>query len=269
MDQHTVTSYRFAASRDDVALADGERFVAGGTWAFSEPTPDVTGLVDLTRMGWPPFERTPTGLSIAATCTIADVATIPAEPGWRAMPLFAECRDALLASWKIHRVATVGGNVVRAYAAASMVSLLVTLEAEAVIWVPGGGERRADVATLVAGNGVTTLGHGEVVRSFEIPEHALRATTACRKLALAELGRSGAVVTGRLDEDGTVTVVVTAATLTPRRLRYTRRPVAAALRADVQALPDFYTDPLGSQDWRRGVAAELAVRVIADLGEGA
>lgn len=265
MDQHTVTSYRFARSRADLALDESERFVAGGTWVFSEPTPDVMGLVDLSRLGWPPIEATDSGISIAATCTIADlVAWADASP-WRAAPLFGRCASALLASWKIHAIATVGGNVARAYAAASMVSLLVALDAQAVIWTPDGRERLADVADLVLGNGVSALGHGEVLRSFEVPERALRARTGFARIALAELGRSGAVVTGRRDEDGTTVVVVTAATLTPQRLRYTGPPDAATVRGDVLALTDFYTDPLGSADWRRAVAAELAVRVLDEV----
>lgn len=265
MDQHTVTSYRFARSRADLALGESERFVAGGTWVFSEPTPDVTGLVDLSRLDWPAVEETAEGISIAATCSIADLVAWADTSTWPAAPLFGRCADALLASWKIHRVATVGGNVARAYAAASMVSLLVALDATAVVWTPDGRERLADVAELVLGNGVSALGHGEILRSFEIPGRALRARTGFARIALAELGRSGAVVTGRRDEDGSTTVVVTAATLTPRRLHYGGNPHEATLRDDVLGLPDFYTDPLGGADWRRAVAAELAVQVLAEV----
>ncbi len=265
MDQHTVESYRFATTRADLVLAPGERFVAGGTWQFSEPDPETTGLVDLTGMRWPAWEVGADGLSIGATCTIAELAALPPRDTWRAHPLFAESCRALLASWKVWNVATVGGNVARAYAAAAMVSLLATLDAVAVVWTPDGGQRRVDVVDLVAGDGLTTLARGEVLRSFEITSRALRATAALRKIALAELGRSGSVVTARRDEDDRFTLVVTAATLTPQRLRYDDLPTEDALRGDVDALPGFYSDPLGSQDWRRGVSAELAARVRADL----
>ena len=63
MDLNTVTSYRFARSRDDLALAPGEIILGGGTWLFSEPQPAVTGLVDLTTMGWPDLEVTDAGLA--------------------------------------------------------------------------------------------------------------------------------------------------------------------------------------------------------------
>ena len=71
MDLNTVTSYRFATSRADLALGPGEKLLGGGTWLFSEPQPAVTGLVDLSTMGWPDLEISHAGLRIAATCTIA------------------------------------------------------------------------------------------------------------------------------------------------------------------------------------------------------
>ncbi len=63
-----------------------------------------------------------------------------------------------------------------------------------------------------------------MLRWIDIPEHALRARTAFRKIALAELGRSGAVLTGRVDEDGSAVFTITAATLTPNVLRYPALP---------------------------------------------
>lgn len=267
MDQHTVRSYRFATTRDELALAPGERIMAGGTWLMSEPVLDVTGFVDISRMPWRSWERTPDGMTVSATCTIADLAALSdlKQDGWTALPLFAQCCHALLAGWKIWNVATVGGNVARSFAAGAITSLFAGLDALAVVWTPDGGERRVLVADLVLDNGVNALAEGEVLRAFEIPERAMCARTAMRKIALAELGRSGSVVTGRRDEDGRVTVVITAATLRPRPLVYPSPPEPALLEADVLALPDYYTDPLGSADWRRGVSAELARRVLAEL----
>lgn len=265
MDLHTVTRFRRARTRADLALAPGERILGGGTWLFSEAQVDTTGLVDLTTMDWPALERTEQGLRIAATCTIARLARMPAEEGWQAHPLFFQCATALLASFKIWNIATVGGNVCRSFAAASMVSLCVALDAEAVVWTPDGGEYRIPVAELVTGNGTNTLAPGEVLRALDVPEHALRAKTGYRKIALAELGRSGAVLTGRRDEDGRVVFGMTAATLTPTVLRYAEIPDAAALRADVLDAPGYYTDPLGSADWRRQVSAVLLEEIRQEL----
>src|SRR6185312_7617113 len=224
-----VTSYRRARHRGDLALAPGETLLAGGTWLFSEPQPDVTGLVDLTTLGWPPLEDLPDGgLRIAATCTIAELVDAPSRSEWPAQPLFRQCATALLASPKVWREATVGGNICRALAAAGMVALAVTLDATAVLWTAD-GDCRVAVSEMVTGNGTTALQRGDVLRAIEIPAPALRARTAYRKIALAELGRSAAVLTGRVDRDGRAVLVITAATLRPTVLRYPTLPDAEAL----------------------------------------
>jgi Aerobic-type carbon monoxide dehydrogenase, middle subunit CoxM/CutM homologs len=265
VDLNTVTAYRAARSRDDLVLADGETILGGGTWLYSEPQVATSGLVDLTTMGWPAWERTAAGLTVAATCTIAELTRIPEAPGWRAQPLFFQAATALLASFKVWNIATVGGNVCRSFAAASMVSLCVALDAEALVWTPDGGEYRVAVADLITGNGTNTLARGDVLRALEFPERALRARAGFRKIALAELGRSGAVVTGRVDEDGQSVFTVTAAVLRPAVLRYDVLPDAEALRSDVAALEGYYTDPLGAADWRRQVSAVLAEQIRQEL----
>ncbi|MDL9937131.1 FAD binding domain-containing protein [Gordonia sp. ABSL1-1] len=269
MDLHTITGYRFARTRADLTLAPGERILAGGTWLFSEPQPAVTGLVDISSMDWPATEDLADGgLRVAATCTIAELADVTAQPFWQAHPLLNQCAHALLASFKIWRTATVGGNICRSFAAASMVSLAVGLDATAHVWTPDGGTRDLPVAELITGNGTNSLDDGEVLRAIDIPGSALRSQTAFRRIALAEYGRSGTVVTGRLAPDGGVVVGVTAATWRPHVLRYPALPDPATLRADVGSLDDYYTDPLGNADWRRATATEFAEEIRAELATG-
>ena len=161
MDLHTVTRYRAATTRADLALSPGEAYLAGGTWLYSEPQPGVTGLVDLTGMGWPAWEELDSGdLRIGATCTIAELAALSTGAGarrWTAAPLFAQCASALLASFKVLGMATVGGNICRSFAAASMVSLAVALDGVAVVWGPDGRDHRVRVGELITGNGTNAL----------------------------------------------------------------------------------------------------------------
>jgi len=105
-----------------------------------------------------------------------------------------------------------------------------------------------------------------VLRAVDLPGAALAGRTAFRQIALATLGRSGAVLTGRLDPSGTVTLVITAATRRPVVLRYARLPTAAALAADVTAVDGYYTDPLGPADWRRQVSGVLLEEIRQELG---
>ncbi|WP_243076063.1 FAD binding domain-containing protein [Microbacterium sp. SS28] len=276
MDIDTVTSYRRALTRADLALAPGETVMAGGTWLMSEPQPDTTGFVDLTTLDWPDLQVTDEGLRIGATCTIARLvawargrATDAAPPAaWTALSIVPDAANALLASFKIWNTATVGGNVCRSFAAGAMVSLCAGLDGVAIVWTPDGGERSIPVADLVTGNGTNSLEPGEVLRAVELPARALEARAALRKIALAEHGRSGAVVTGRVDVGGAAVFGITAATLTPVVLRYAALPESATLAADIQAARGYYTDPLGAADWRRGVAGVLAEQIRAEL-EGA
>jgi CO/xanthine dehydrogenase FAD-binding subunit len=266
MDITTVTSFRSARSRADLALAPGEVVIAGGTWLMSEPQPRTTGFVDLTTLEWPDLELTDEGLRIGATCTIArllDWVEREAPSAWTSLALARPAADALLASFKIWNTATVGGNVCQAFAAGAMIALLSTLDATAVIWTPDGGERRVAVADLVIDDAATSLAPGEVVRALDVPAHALHARVGLQKIALAELGRSGAVVTARIDPDGSAVFVLTAAVRRPRVLRFARVPGAGELRDAIASASDFYTDPLGSADWRRGVSVVLAERLRA------
>ena len=91
-----------------------------------------------------------------------------------------------------------------------------------------------------------------------------------RKIALAELGRSGAVVTGRVDADASAVFTVTAATLTPTVLRFDELPDADDARRRPSARPRATTrDPLGAADWRRGVSVVLAEQIRTELADAA
>ena len=272
MDITTVTSFRSARTRAGLALHPGEVFMAGGTWLMSEPQPDTTGFVDLTTMEWPDLEVTADGLRIGATCTIAHLVSWSTgntdsapPPEWTALAIVPDAAGALLASFKIWNTATVGGNICQSFAAGAMISLVAGLDGVAEIWTPDGGERRLPVADLITGNASNSLAPGEVLRAVTIPADALRSRARLQKIALAELGRSGAVVTGRVDEDDRAVFVVTAATERPTVLRFDQLPTKDDLADAVGAASGYYTDPLGSADWRRGVSIVLAERIRADL----
>lgn len=272
MDVPTIETFRVARTRDDLELAPGETFLAGGTWLMSEPQPETTGLVDLTGMGWPDLEITRNGLRISATCTIARLVAFARGSGavaapreWCAVDTFEPAADALLASFKVWNTATVGGNICRSFAAAAMVALTVALDGIAEVWAPGGGIRHVPVAEMVTGNGTNSLARGEVLRAIDLPASALESRLVLRKIALAEYGRSGAVVTGRTDADGTTVFGITAATQAPVVFRFDGVPDVRILESAVRTAPGYYSDPLGAADWRRSVSIALAERIRREL----
>jgi CO/xanthine dehydrogenase FAD-binding subunit len=272
MDLHNITAYDIARDRADLTFEKDAAPLGGGTWLFSEPQPHLHRLVDLSGLDWPAVTRHPDALEIAATCTVERLVALSDEPEWCAAPLFRQCAEALLASWKIWKRATVGGNICLSFPAGAMISLATALDADAVIWTIDGGERRIPVADFVLGVASNALTPGEILQSIRIPLHALNSRTAFRKIALSPLGRSGAVVIGRRDDDGSVTLSITASTVRPYLLRFTDIPSTQALSDALARLvpaTSYYTDAHGAADWRRAVTAVLAEEIRTELSNTA
>ncbi|MEU7765946.1 FAD binding domain-containing protein [Nocardia sp. NPDC049190] len=277
MDLDTIREVVVARERADLRMLGASTAVlAGGTFLFSEPQDQLERLVDITTMGWPPFEVVADGLEIAATCTLAEFAgAAPGRElgmpvlreGWPGTALFAPSCRALLASHKIWRSATVGGNVCLALPAGAVLGALTALDGVALIWAADGSDRRIPLRDLVLGPGHTVLRPGEVLRSIRVPRSSLLARTSFRKIALAPLGRSGAVVLGRRDPDGRCAVTLTAATVRPIVLDFAAAPDDTEIAGAVGALDPtlWFDDPHGSPEWRRHVAGLLARAVAAEL----
>ena len=266
MDLNTVTSVRRASARTDLAgLGPDTAVLAGGTWMYSDPQVHLRELVDVTGFGWPPLTVTDVGLEIAATCTLAELSRFAGSPEWTAVPLFRLCSTALVGSFKIWNVATVGGNICLALPAGPMTSLCAALDGVALIWTPDGGERRVPVAEFVVGDRRTVLAPGEVLRAVHLPAAALGSRTPYRKTALSPLGRSASLVIGRVDPDGTFVLTVTAATDRPYRFAFRAIPGSGDLAAALATIPAWFDDPHGAPDWRQAVTGLLAEEIREEL----
>jgi CO/xanthine dehydrogenase FAD-binding subunit len=272
VDLNTVQAVVTPRSRAELwPLGPTDAVLAGGTWLFSEPQPQLRRLVDLTGLGWPPITISDNGIELAATCTLAKVAELSAQlpttrPDWLAAPLFHQCCTALLASFKIWSTATIGGNVCLSFPAGAMISLVSALDGEVEVWRPDGDDYRLPVSEFVTGLATNVLAAGDVLRSVHLPARALRATTAYRKLAPSPLGRSGIVVIGRRDPDGSLVLSVTAATVRPYVLTFPAPDVGLVRRAHADIPDDAWTiDPHGDPDWRRAMSLLLAEQICAEL----
>lgn len=255
MDLTTVTE--LVPARDRAALGrwqPGDTWLAGGSWLFSEPQPDVRRLIDLTTLGWPALTVTADALDLAATCTIAELSAAAGNlpPEWTAAGLITQCCEALLGSFKVWNVATVGGNICLALPAAPMISLASALDGTGTVWSPDGSQRRVPIAELVTGVRRTALQPGEVLRSVRLPAAALTGVTAFRQVSLTTLGRSGVLVIGRLaPANGSTLFTVTAATTRPVRLSFPGVPSVEALLAALDAAgPVYHDDVHGHPQWR-------------------
>jgi len=249
---------------------DGDAWLAGGTWLFSEPQPRLRRLLDLSAFGWPALTESPDGLTIAATCTLAELARWrPAHPGYGAAAALArQCCDALLGSFKVHNVATVGGNICLSLPAGPMTSLAAALDGVATIERGATGTRRVAVADFVTGDGRNRLRPGELLTRIDIPAAALTARTAFRQLSLSPVGRSAVLVIARRDAGGGTVVTVTASTPHPVTLRFPAPPGPDAAAAALgRAAPEYLDDLHGSRRWRSAMTRRAVLEVTAEVAE--
>ncbi|MGF0116010.1 FAD binding domain-containing protein [Promicromonospora sp. Marseille-Q5078] len=278
MDMNTVTD--LVPTADPADWREGDAWLAGGTVLFSYGSQTLRRLLDVTSAGWPALTVTDEGLEIAATCTVAELYAFPDAPAsgpvrdaWPALDLVRPCCDAFVASFKIWNTSTVGGNVATSLPAGPMTSLTAALDGVAEVWGPGGARRTEPVAALVTGDRRNTLAPGELLRSIRLPARALRARTTFRRLSLSNLGRSGALLVGRLDgpeDGGELVVTVTASTRRPVQLRFAAgaHPDAAGLASAIDAaIPDdlYHDDIHGLPAWRRDMTYRLAEEIRREL----
>jgi CO/xanthine dehydrogenase FAD-binding subunit len=270
MDLNTVIDIARPRRRDELpAWRQGDAWLAGGTWLYSEPQPAVTRLIDIVDLGWPAFEMTEHGLRLAATCKIAELDGLALPTSWLAAPLFGQCCRAFFASFKIWNMATVGGNLCMALPAGPMISLTAALDGACTIWTRDGRDRRVAVVDFVLAPQRNALSPGELLRSIDLPAATLRRRTAFRQISLSPLGRSAALLIGTLAPDGAAfDLTITASTPRPVRVSFAGVPSRAALRDRIEhdvAASSYYDDVHGAPAWRRHVTLRLAEEIRAEL----
>jgi CO/xanthine dehydrogenase FAD-binding subunit len=269
MDLNTIKEVARPQEREQLPVwTAGDAWLAGGTWLFSEPQSHLTRLIDLADFKWPALTIGETGLGIAATCTVAQLDALACPPEWLAAPLINQCCRAFLASFKIWKTATVGGNLCMSLPAGPMISLTAALGGVCTVWKAGGGERRASVVDFVAGNQRNILAPGDLLRQIEIPLAALKRRTAFRQISLTPVGRSAALLIGSIGSEGTMTLTVTASTVRPVQLAFSKLPGAAELREALlrHIAEDAYHDDVhGKPAWRKHMTLRLAEEIRAEL----
>jgi CO/xanthine dehydrogenase FAD-binding subunit len=270
MNLNTIEEVRGATAVDGVAQwQDGDSWLAGGTWLFSEPQPHLRRLLDLHAFRWPPLEVSDDGLRIAATCTVAELYAFPGRPDWPASFLIDECCRAFLASFKIWNTATVGGNICMSLPAGPMISLTTSLEGVYTLRALDGSERQVPAIEFVTGNHQNVLRPGELLRAIDLPASALRKRGAFRRMSMTHMGRSTALLIGTAaGPDGAFLLTVTAATPRPVQLAFPQLPDARLLRERLhEAIPDdgYFDDVHGSPDYRKHMTLHFAEEIRAEL----
>ncbi|HEX2097758.1 MAG TPA: FAD binding domain-containing protein [Rubrobacteraceae bacterium] len=271
MDLKTITEVRRVNGNGDENFdwREGDSWLAGGTWLFSEPQPHLRRLVDLHGFDWEPLVVSEQGLQISPTCTIAELEALDAPPEWTAAPLIRQCCHAFLASFKVWNTATVGGNICMSLPAGPMISLTVALEGIYTLRLQDGSERRVPAEEFVTGNNQNILQPGDLLRSIELPNTALQKQTSFRRMALTHLGRSTALLVGTLSpQDGTFMLTVSASTVRPIRLSFDEVPDTRSLRERLRkTIPDsmYHNDVHGAPEYRKHLTYHFAEEIRGEL----
>jgi CO/xanthine dehydrogenase FAD-binding subunit len=268
MDLNTITEVARPRTRAELpGWTTGDAWLAGGTWLFSEPNVHLARLIDLTDLRWPALTVTADELQIAATCTVAQLDALPCPPDWIAAPLINQCCRAFLASFKIWKTATIGGNLCMSLPAGPMIALTAALDGVCTVWKSDGSERRMRVADFVTGNMTNALAPGDLLRQIDLPLAALKHRVAFRQIALTPVGRSGALLIGALKDAGFV-LTVTGSTVRPIQIAFATMPSAADMEDAIrQTIPDalLHDDVHGKPDWRRHMTLRLAEEIRGEL----
>jgi CO/xanthine dehydrogenase FAD-binding subunit len=290
VDLNTVSEF---APAPDATWRDGDAWLGGGTYLFSVPQPKLTRLLDLQAFGWTPIEESADGVLIAATCTFAQLAGWqPADPRYAGAAVLArQCCHALLGSFKVHNVATVGGNICLSLPAGPMTSFASALDGAVLLRGPDGRRRTMPVESFVTGDNRNALRPGELLTHVWLPAPALTARFAFRQLSLSPVGRSAVLVIARrataasaaaasataasdtvagnsegYGTAGTTVVTVTASTPRPVRLRFPAPPAPAEAAAMLAAAgPQYLDDVHGSAPWREAMTRRLVTEVLGEL----
>jgi CO/xanthine dehydrogenase FAD-binding subunit len=269
MDLNTITAVAHPTTRDQLPVwTAADAWLAGGTWLFSEPQAHLSRLIDLTALEWPALTVTETELRISATCTVAQLDALACPPEWIAAPLINQCCRAFLASFKIWKTATVGGNICMSLPAGPMISLTSALDGICTIWQANGGERKIPVVDFVTGDQRNVLAPGDLLRQVELPLATLRRRSAFRQISLTPVGRSAALLIGSVTSDDGLALTITASTKRPVRLSFAGIPSGEELHSTIlQRIADdlYHTDVHGTPIWRKHMTLRLAEEIRVEL----
>jgi CO/xanthine dehydrogenase FAD-binding subunit len=269
MDLNTIIEVAHPQAREQLPVwTAGDAWLAGGTWLFSEPQVHLTRLIDLTDLRWPALTAGETGLTIAATCTVAQLDAFACPSEWIASPLIDQCCRAFLASFKIWKTATVGGNLCMSLPAGPMIALTAALDGVCTIWKADGGERRIGVADFVTGDQRNVLSPGDLLRQIDLPLAALMRRSAFRQTSLTPAGRSAALLIGSVGDARSFALTITASTVRPVQLAFNAIPEPNELRdAILHHIPDtlYHNDVHGRPAWRKHMTLRLAEEIRGEL----
>lgn len=243
----------------------GDAYVAGGTWLFSEPQPEIRRLIDLSKLPGQEISRTDEELIIPAGVTYSALHQSAVLLG-DASQLFLQAVRTLSSSFKTWGLATIGGNLCLAYAKSMMAPTLCLLDARYDLLTPGSRGRSVEAREFQTGVCQTIRAPGEYLRQVRIPLGRLEGRFALEKESYTTTSHATAMVLTRMPHRGSeekASVTISAATVRPVSFELPRQSTTGELLAGVEAAVEgveFLETGHGGAAYRREMVAYLAAR---------
>lgn len=213
MDLHNIEDYLRPTDINKVTdWGEGWSWLAGGTWLFSEPQPDIKTLVDIQSLGWdeidlldppnPPYKGGLNNfhqgklLAIGATCPLIKLLQHPWLPEYTAVEGFKQAINALSASLKVVNIATVGGNICLALSVGTLAPIMVALDASYEIWNHQGKSRIVAAKEFQIASRQTVLQSGELLRRVLIPVENMKWQVDYQRFGISASDTALAIVVG-------------------------------------------------------------------------
>lgn len=273
MDLHSLQSYlrphRFSELQRQQVTTDHWRmqsysWLAGGTWLYSQPQPQIRTLIDLERLNWSEIEITSEGVTLGATCTLASLLRYPWPSHWLAISALQAAIQSL-ASFKVTEVATVGGNLCLALTVGSLAPVMLALSARYELWELSGAQRWVAAHDFQVGPQLTLLRSGEVLRRVHIPVDRLQRPAYFERFSSAEVEPALAIVVASVGENSSYSFSLNGAVSAPLQLRFPGRPHPAQICEALSPLSVWIADHRSSADYRRHLTALLMQRCLSHL----
>ncbi|MGB3491752.1 MAG: FAD binding domain-containing protein [Elainellaceae cyanobacterium] len=269
MDLYTVDTYLKPRQLQELPpWEDGWAWLAGGTWLFTEPQPQVDTLVDMGHLGWAEMEVSAAGLTLGATCIMGRLLEMDYPSEWCAVQALQSAVHEL-ASFKIQNMATVAGNLCLALPASTFAPVMVLLGAEYLIQPLEGEPYLLPAAEFQVGAKQTVLNPGDILRQIYISADMLTWKVNYRRICVATAGIAVAIAVAAYNPvTQEVRVGLGSSIPAPRLLTFEGIPSAADIEAALDQhipLEQFIDDATASASYRRHVTAVLIRRAIAEI----
>ncbi|OKH38983.1 carbon monoxide dehydrogenase [[Phormidium ambiguum] IAM M-71] len=194
MDLHNIETYLSPQKIEEITnWKTGWTWLAGGTWLFTEPQPQINTLVDLQNLKWSEIEINSEGLTIGATCIMSQLSKHTFPENWTAVKGLKSAVQEL-ASFKIQNVATVGGNLCLALPAGTFAPVMIVLDAKYQILPLSGEPYWISALEFQTGAKQTILKPGEVLRKIFIPKENLELQINYQRICVATAGLAVSIV---------------------------------------------------------------------------